>query len=542
MPARKPDVARTSLYHLLNLDDLRAAVRRKYFDAPYSFGCQELSLAGRTALLVAGEMTTEKAKWTMTLRGITGTDLDVGNRTAAAVLLIRDGEEDAWALSYGMGFQVLDQDKLDASFGQRIALRSVDPGALSSLTRTTLDARSHVDRLSIPSGAHLRNFGLSAFGELVTRVVAKAQIAGLTDTNQQITVRGADALQLPLARKPRQLLTDLDVLGSLLQKPPLPGLELLEQVVLVRHNPQLIGQLDDRLETALKDPAAARIGAAWPHEQLDENSTAVAFKLQGVGRGNGGPFDGLPTLDDFLRPLAGVPDGQRLLKLRRMKIILFENQAAAATDAVSGAIPALRWLAFETEIDNRRYFLHNGAWYLVDQNYMLRLKQQTREILERNPALSMPDWTSAERDEAAYNAMAAATLGAVNLDRRLIQTEFHRHGIEPCDLLMSDGTMIHVKMLRGSDAASHLIAQALVSADALLHDREAIAALTARITGTGAAPPSTRLPKRVVLAVADRRDISVDTLFTFTQVTLVRNVQALQRQGVEVYVAPIRRT
>jgi hypothetical protein len=35
--------------------------------------------------------------------------------------------------------------------------------------------------------------------------------------------------------------------------------------------------------------------------------------------------------------------------------------------------------------------------------------------------------------------------------------------------------------------------------------------------------------------------VSEDNLFTFTQVTLVRNVQSLQRQGVDVYVASIDR-
>jgi uncharacterized protein (TIGR04141 family) len=533
--------ARMSVYHLVQVSDLRSAIRPKYFASPYDFEARQTTVAGREALVVTGEMVTQRAKWADTASRIAGTPIDVGNRTAAGAVLIRDGEQDAWAVTYGMGFQTLDQDLFDTAFGQRIALRSIDVADLSSLTRTTMDSRSHVDRLSIPSGDHLRNFGLSDFGELVTRVVAKARIAGLTDTSQRITLRGADALQLPLARTPEGLVSDLDVLGGLLRRPPLAGLELLEQVTLVRHDPQLIGRLDDCLEHALEDPAASRIGIAWPHEQLDENSTATGFKFQNAGRSHAKPQNELPTLDRLLAPLQDAPAGQRLLKLRRMKILLVGDSGSADDDVVSGAIPALRWLAFETDLDGRRYFLHNGSWYLVDHNYVGRLKEQTRQILQRDSGIAMPRWTRNLADEKAYNEAAAQALGAVNLDRNLIQTELHRHGIEPCDLLMADGTMIHVKMLHASDAASHLIAQALVSADALLYDESAVQQLRQKIEGSGAQLPAARTPKKVVLAMARPGGVTEDNLFTFTQVTLVRNVQSLQRQGVEVYVAPIDR-
>lgn len=542
MSRRPSNVVRTSLYHLVGIDELRTAVRGKYFDAPYDFDALEATIEGVEALLVTGEMETDKAKWTGTVEDLVGSTINLGNKTAAAALLIRDGKGNAWALTYGMGFQVLDQDYFDAGFGQRIALRSVDVSALSSLTRTTLDTRSRVDRLSIPSGDHLRNFGLSNFGELITRVVARAHIDGLTDSKETLTLRGAEALQLPLARKPKELISDLGVLSRLLEKPALPGLELLEQVTLVKHDPALIAELDARLEGALTNPNSSRIGLAWPHEQLDENNVAVSYRVQGAGRGNGGPFDELPTFEDLVSLVTQAPAPKRLAKLKQLKIVLFSEPDADDYSAASSAIPAIKWVAFETDIGKRRYFLHNGSWYLVDQQYMERLKQQTKDILSRDPGFTMPDWTTAEADEKAYNTMAAKHMDALNLDRKLIRTDMHRHGIEPCDLLLKDGTLIHVKNLRGSDVASHQIAQALVSADALLHDDQARDALGRRIKDASFPKPSAQTPKRVVLAMARDGEITEDTLFTFTQVTLVRNVQALSNQGVDVFVAPIRRT
>jgi uncharacterized protein (TIGR04141 family) len=356
------------------------------------------------------------------------------------------------------------------------------------------------------------------------------------------TLRGAEALQLPLARTPKELISDLGVLGKLLQKPALPGLELLEQVTLVKHDPALIAELDARLEGALTSPSSSRIGLAWPHEQLDENNVAVSYRVQGVGRGKGGPFDELPTFEDLVSLITQAPAMKRLAKLKQLKIVLFSEPDADDYSAASSAIPAIKWVAFETDIGKRRYFLHSGSWYLVDQQYMERLRQQTKDILSRDPGFTMPDWTAAEADEKAYNTMAAKQMDALNLDRKLIRTDMHRHGIESCDLLLEDGTLIHVKNLRGSDVASHQIAQALVSADALLHDDQARDALGRRIKDASFPKPSAQAPKRVVLAMARNGEITGDTLFTFTQVTLVRNVQALSNQGVDVFVAPIRRT
>ena len=112
-----------------------------------------------------------------------------------------------------------------------------------------------------------------------------------------------------------------------------------------------------------------------------------------------------------------------------------------------------------------------------------------------------------------------------------------------CDVLASDGTLIHVKKIDSSAPASHLIGQALVSADALLHDSEAKDKLRERVVAAGGDP--SLVPdkiSRVVLGLArTNAPPTAETLFTFTQVTLVRGVQALEGRGVNVFVASISR-
>ena len=155
--------------------------------------------------------------------------------------------------------------------------------------------------------------------------------------------------------------------------------------------------------------------------------------------------------------------------------------------------------------------------------------------------MSFPAWDMNE-DEDSYNKRLAEQLEGTCLDKKLISTDLHRRGIEACDVYLPDATFIHVKKTEKSSAASHLLAQALVSADAICLDAGARQSLKCKIEREGGKVEDSLLkPKRVILAMhrqADKR-ITADSLFTFTKVNLVRLVNSLEERGVKVYVVDI---
>ena len=559
---RKPSPAtRTSLYRMTGVEDLSDGVQHKYLEG--HFRARPLTVGGRDALLVMGVMETPTVSWAEILHGLTNEVIDLGNITAAAALLIRttatdeENEADApgskkstaadaddvgvsWALTYGMGFQLLDQARVDSGFGQRIAIRTVDAGELNSLTRTTLDQRARTDRASIPGGDDLRGFGAGDFGELVTRLVAKAEIRSLTGGEKPLRIRGADALSIPLGKKPEHLIKDLDSLAAILRdQVPLPELALLEQLVAVR-NPDTLDLLEGDLEEALGSPEGKRLGLSWPDERIDENGTPTSFKVFGNGRRSAGAQDDRPTLDSFLGPLALVDAGKRVERLKAMKVMLYRD--ADATESMSSLIPGIKWVSFEMERDGRRYCLHDGRWYLMDQKYAERLRAQTHSIFDRNPGIVLPAWPAGEQ-EAGYNVIAARALDGLCFDRVPMTTDLHRHGIEVCDVLTREGVPIHVKDLSASAPASHLLAQALVSTSALLDDESAQQQFREKVRERGWDPSGLPVrPAKVVLGVARKNEsISAANLFTFTQVTLVRQDQVLGARGVKVVIVPIDR-
>jgi uncharacterized protein (TIGR04141 family) len=93
----------------------------------------------------------------------------------------------------------------------------------------------------------------------------------------------------------------------------------------------------------------------------------------------------------------------------------------AGEDAISTAIPGIRWLAFEADQDGKRYCLHDGRCYLMDQDYAKKLRAQTKAIFDRGPGIDLPEWQP-DTDEAGYNTLVARTIGGTLLDRRLVYT------------------------------------------------------------------------------------------------------------------------
>jgi uncharacterized protein (TIGR04141 family) len=542
---KKQHGRRTTIYRLTGLEDLSDAIRAKYLEQD-EFAVAEVAVGDQAALLVTGAMTRERAEWCAEVSVLTGEDIVITGSTPAGVLLLRPSADaveanTAYALTYGMGFQLLEPGFLDNLFGQRIAIRTAEPDKLRSVTVTTMDERSRTSRATIPQGDGLMGFGLGDVGEAVSRVVAIANLPNLSRSDgKPLQLRGADALNVPVGRTADEILADLGILEDLLATDPPEELKILEQLTAVK-NPKTKEALDGRLSEVL-DGAYGTIGLAWPHERIDENGTPDSWVPGNLWpRRQNTPRQGQPEWDDIVEALEKAPlGGMRLDRVDRATIQLCRD--AEGKDPISQAIPLRRWIAFQTDLNGRTYALYDGSWFQIHHEYASNINARTAAIFARPvDDIEFPAWEAAD-DEEAYNQKLAEAVGGVCLDRKLIKTQLHRRGIEACDVYLPDGTLIHVKRTEKSSAASHLIAQALVSADALCNDAEAREAVRERINAAGgdASALGTR-PKRVILAAhrRDAPDVTADDLFTFTKVNLVRQATALEERSVPVRIVSV---
>lgn len=307
---------RTTIYRLTGVDNLRDALRSKYLDRD-GFEVADVTVGERPALLLTGAMTKEVADWCAPVTTLTGAAIAISGATPAGVLVLRPGLEAtddptaAYALTYGMGFQLLEPSRLDNLFGQRIAIRSAEPHNLRSLTVTTMDERSRTSRASIPQGDGLLGFGIGDIGEAVSRIVAIANLPDLSRADgKAIQVRGADALSVPIGLVPDEVTADLDMLEQVLAVPPPEALKVLEQLTAVK-NPEIKERLDERLSIVL-DGSEGTIGLTWPHERVDENGTPDSWLPRGLWpERERSVRQGQPEWSEIWDALACYPQGQR---------------------------------------------------------------------------------------------------------------------------------------------------------------------------------------------------------------------------------------
>ncbi len=407
---------RTTIYRLIGVEALRDALRSKYIDRS-GFEMSDVTVGGRQALLLTGAMAKDAADWCETVNALTGRDVAIAGATPAAVILFRARSEVkqdpqvAYALTYGMGFQLLEPSRLDNLFGQRIAIRTAEPDKLRSLTVTTMDERSRTSRATIPQGDGLLGFGIGDIGEAVSRVVAMANLPDLSRSDgKPIQVRGADALNVPIGRTPDEVVADIDMLEQLLAVQPPPALKILEQLTAVK-NPETKKALDARLSSVL-DGGVGSIGLAWPHERVDENGTPDSWIPGNLWpRGERKVRQGQPEWSEIREVLETYPSGQRLDRVDRATIQLFRD--AEGQEPISQAIPLRRWLAFQAELDRRLYSLYDGSWYQIHHDYADNINRRTQAIFaEPVDDIEFPLWSAGD-DEAAYNLKLAEAIGGV---------------------------------------------------------------------------------------------------------------------------------
>lgn len=352
---------RTTLYRMLEGTTFDTALTEARRDSDEHFTVSDLTIEQLPARLVAGTITVG-AKWATDLKTLTGQSVSLMNSSPGASLLIQDAADVVWAITWGTGFHFLDPEQIDFGFGSGIVARSALPSEIKSLTKTILDHRARVDRSSMPNGSTIRDLGVDGYGEVVSRIEAKAVIEDLTVGDKVIQLRAADSLNLPLAKAAEHLIADLGVLKALSQQPVVPGLESLEQLIALKPQDRRVPALDEKLVDALLSTDAERLGMSWPHERLDAYGPVASVKVTGLGDRQRRVLEQAPDTSEIKDWFAEVPREEILDRLKTVKIELHSEAEPQSHTLVSMAVPLRRWLAFEVEDNNQRFCLHDGNW------------------------------------------------------------------------------------------------------------------------------------------------------------------------------------
>jgi uncharacterized protein (TIGR04141 family) len=275
---------------------------------------------------------------------------------------------------------------------------------------------------------------------------------------------------------------------------------------------------------------------AVPTAALDDFRSTRTFKIK-IGSGPADLVHGLEA-EHFLRRSYVQRPGHRAQVLRAGHVSMFSDEEG--NERLSGS-SAARWLEITASVGSRRFFMFDGHWYEIGADYARRVRAEIARLFGHVAFLDMPAWDLARGwEERDYNLhVAGVRAGYVCLDRRGISDPLgHGSTVEICDLLGPDDELIHVKRASGSSPLSHLFAQGLVSAQSLLFSPDARKQFAAKVEafGKGRRLGPDFAPKKVVFAILLKKgqDLTLGTLFPFSQVTLANTARILHAHQIEV--------
>ncbi|MEE1927599.1 TIGR04141 family sporadically distributed protein [Streptomyces sp. TRM 70351] len=523
--------------------DVLEPARLEAVDAELHFPEERL---GVPALLVAGSFEQPVASWCGELTRTTGCEVSRPvNRSAGLLMLAVDGE--VYAIGYDQGFRLVPDHVKDRRFGLSFVIRRVNPAQIRDMVSHT-PGGGRTDITLVPGGAPVWSLGVQEHAQIVRRLGGRLDGLELTITQDDPTkissVEGGTGLRMRLGIDAGALVSDIKAITRVLRdEAPAPELEFVEHIVPVK-DAGLVTRLEEQLDDMLGEEPDGRIAAAVPSDHWDDYGTAQAFatKVHSLEARLTDDFSLEYVLDRARVQRAGT----RFAALRDGTVTLYAHTRAEKGDVVwtSGL---LRWIEAEVTLGARRFSLLDGQWYEIGEAYLEAIRSHVERLVTGSPSVDLPAWALGDKERDYNESVPDLRPGYACFDRDNVRTALHRgNGVEICDLLSPDNVLVMVKRAKGSDALSHLFGQAVVAVQTLLHSPEAVEEFARKVAAArpGQALPDGFRPSKVVFAILLKggTELTADTLFPFSQVTLVQTARMLEAWGVAVEVIGIQAT
>jgi uncharacterized protein (TIGR04141 family) len=501
---------------------------------------------GVPSLLVTGSFEQPVASWCDEINRTTGCEVSRPvNRSAGLLMLAVDGE--VYAIGYDQGFRLVPERVKDRRFGLSFVIRRVNPAQIRDLVSHT-PGGGRTDITLVPGGTSVWSLGVQEHAQIVRRLGGRLDGLQLTiarDNRTKVSsVEGGTGLRMRLGVDAADLVADIRAIAHVLrEEAPSPELEFVEYIVPVKDG-ALAARLGERLDEMLGEEPDGRIAVAVPADHWDDYAAARAFAVR-INSPEARLTDdfGLEYVLDRARVHR---PGRRFAALRDGTVTLYSHTRAEKDDVI-WASNVLRWVEAQVALDARRFFLLDGQWYEIGQAYLETIRSQVERLITGTPSVDLPAWVLGDTEREYNESVPDTRPGYICFDRDNVRNALHRgNGVEICDLLSPENVLVMVKRAKGSDALSHLFGQAVVAVQTLLHSPEAMDGFARKVAAArpGRALPDGFRPSKIVFAILLKSgtDLTADTLFPFSQVTLVQTAKTLEAWGVEVEVTGIQAT
>lgn len=453
-------------------------------------------------------------------------------------LLILGVDGTAYAVSYDRGHLLLPDGLRDQSFGLSFLVRSLDADQVNSIIRRRPDAKGRTDTAKVAAGAQAWTLALAGSAEIIKRIGGKAKDLKVTfhgRASSKITVEGGPGLTMRFGVDPEDLVTDIRECARVCEEvEPNPALKFVEHVHQVTDTTLkdlLFAELDELLGSHAD--VSDRLLPVVPTSLFDAHGAAhtVTISLGGTQIIPVSEFG----LEDLLRCVRNRRPGRRVDAMKAGRVSLNADNGGLED---LGGMSALKWIEATVADGTERYFLMDGDWFRIGDDYVLSARTVIEPLFRTTPSITLPPWsTVANRTEREYNEHVANISSGQFLCLDRDQNVRHPAGtstssLEVCDLLGPGNELIHVKRAKGSAPLSHLFQQGLQGAQGLMHGpahvRERFLQSVENRRHGRVLDPSFR-PRKLIYAILleNGQTLSPDTLFPFSQVALAHTANIL---------------
>lgn len=390
-------------------------------------------------------------KWASFFEGQIPPD-SISTVSTASALMVVAVTGVTYALAFGQGRHLLEQDSHEERFGLLVTLNTLGDESIKSIDKKRFDAILKQAREQASKESNPIDFGMDIEQDLLRSITGRPQDPSL---GRRLT--GMDALTAVVR-------VDLETLPELLErysqcyeseeyKKSFPWVDHFSEV----KDGELIHKLELEVIRLIREREQAFVWLCAP--DIIDWDRVYGFRY-GFRNRNPVVFDiDISGLLDELKD----DEEPSIEWLQKKKIFCVDEY-----DSTIAKWSAFKCLYAEVVYRDETYLLSGGGWYRVTKEFVEAVDTDVQKI----PHCDYPFPVYDHKGEGDYNEEICDQdpVNAVLMDKKNIQHGGGYSKIEFCDVFISGTRMVHVKRYGGSSTLSHLFAQGVVSGELFQSD------------------------------------------------------------------------
>lgn len=450
-------------------------------------------------------------------------DINISNSHAQVISIhkiVIDGKERIFAIPFGNGKYLLNDDVIEEQFGIKILLNSVPIDGFRQLVVANYGGDHRIKNEQTPKKTNISEFGFDIFNDFVRRATAKSEEA-LFNNN---TITGGDLLSVSVPVTIENvddfLISCYERYKSNKYKENFSWLDNIREV----KEKSIKQKLNEELVRIINDKEFDKVWAAVPEFVEWEKILDFRFNMSKDG------YDDIEIQDIIEIYRDQIVPNVDLLKSRKIYAVSVNDNELLYEWTVFNCLIA------EIEYDGSAYCLNFGKWYKVDKSFVDTTNNYYESI--KISGINFPESNNEREDE--YNEKLCNSFhNSILMDKKTVRmTGMGKSSIEVCDVLTNENQLIHVKKNGGSSYLSHLFNQAAVSGEMLL-DKEFREETNKRLNSHIFDDGFITSKYTVVLAIITNSNSKRPKIPFFSKVSIQYAIEGLKRKGYNVEIKNI---